>query len=371
MFLSIILILALVKRKKKNLLFADKDLEIGGIEMAQINLLNNLNYQKYNVTLVLEEKCGSLLSKIPDQVIIKEVKVSNNNNILIRKLINATRKLIFKIFNYQNYDFSCCYTTYSYSCNKLAKLASTNSCFYVHSDYNNVYDTKEEFLEFFDSRKVSDYRRIIFVSNEAKKSFLNNYPELKNKTLVLNNLINTSEIIAKSNLEIPEIPPKNKILFVFVGRLDDRSKKLRRAIRIAKEISNVHLWIIGDGPDREAYFEYTKKIKATKDVDFLGRKSNPYPYMKKADYIILTSDYEGFPVTYLEALTLEKQIITTIPTSDDLLDMKNYAHIISKDEEKQIVEVKKIIASNNPKPKANLDTFQEKRIKKLEKIINS
>lgn len=369
--LSIILILTHAKRKKKNLLFADKDLEIGGIETAQINLLNNLNYQKYNVTLILEEKKGTLLSKVNSNVTIKELKVSSNSNVFIRKLTNLTRKSIFKIFNYQNYDFSCCYTTYSYSCNKLAKIASSNNSFYVHSDYSNVYATKEEFKEFFDSRKVSEYKKIIFVSNEAKNSFLNNYPELKNKSIVLNNLINTEEIISKSEVKIAEKHPENKKLLVFVGRLDDSSKKLRRAIKIVKEISNLHLWIIGDGPDRETYEEYAKEENVTKRVDFLGRKENPYPYMKKADYIILTSDYEGFPVTYLEALTLKKQIITTIPTSDDLLDMKDCAHIISKEEEKMIADVKEIITKNKPKQNPDLNKLQKKRIEKLEKIINS
>lgn len=369
--LSIILILSIPKRKKKSLLFADKNLGIGGIESAQVNLLNALNYQKYNVTLILEEKKGELLSKVNENVTIKELKVSDNSIVIVRKLINLTRKLIFKIFNYDNYAFSCCYTTYSYSCNKIAKIASKNNAFYVHSDYSNVYDTKEEFREFFDSRKVSDYKKIIFVSNEARNSFLNYYPDLKPKTFVLNNLINTKEILIKSEEKITEIPPKNTMLFVFVGRLDDSSKKLRRALKIVKEVPNLHLWIIGDGPDRKLYEEYAKEQKITKKVDFFGRKENPYPYMKKADYIILTSDYEGFPVTYLEALVLEKQIITTIPTSDDLLDMKNYAHIISKDEGKMISDVKTIITKNKQKPKIDLNKLQKDRVEKLEKLINS
>ena len=80
---------------------------IGGIETAQINLLNNINYNKYNVTLILEEKKGELLNKVNKNVIIKELKVSNNKNIFIRKITNYIRKLIYKIYNYHKYDFSC------------------------------------------------------------------------------------------------------------------------------------------------------------------------------------------------------------------------------------------------------------------------
>jgi len=369
--ISIILILSLLPRIKKDLLFADKNMEIGGIETAQINLLNSLDYHKYNVTLILEEKKGTLLSKINSNVIIKELKVNNNEFVPLRKIINVSRKFIFKIFNYHNFDFSCCYTTYSYSCNKIAKLASKNNSFYVHSDYKNVYRKKEDFTMFFDTRKVSEYKNIIFVSNEAKESFIKYYPNLENKSIVLNNLVNTKEIIEKSKEKILEVPPKNKTLLVFVGRLDDSSKKLRRAINLVKEVSNTHLWIIGDGPDKDLYKEYAKEVKVTKNIDFIGRKENPYPFMQKADYIILTSDYEGFPVTYLEALTLKKQIITTISTSDDLIDMKDYAHIISKDDKKMIKEVSDVINNHQPKKLLDLNKIQQNRLKQFERIFDS
>ena len=363
----IILLLSIANKEKKDLLFADNNLKIGGIETAQINLLNRINYKKYNVTLVLEEKCGELLNRVPKEVNIKEVKVSNNKIVILRKLINATRKLAFKILNYNNYDFSCCYTTYSYSSNKIALMSSTNSSFYVHSDYSNVYKNEKDFREFFDTRNINEYKNIIFVSNESKESFLKYYKNLEKKTIVFNNFIDTKKIIDKSNDKIEEIKPKNKKLFVFIGRLDDSSKKLKRAINLAHNIKDIELWIIGDGPDKSMYEEYNK---GNDRVKFLGRKINPYPYMKEADYIILTSDYEGFPVTYLESIVLNKDIITTLNTSDDNINMKDYAYIISKDEDKMIKEVKDIIKKKSTKKNINLEELQEIRMKKLEKIFN-
>ena len=114
------------------------------------------------------------------------------------------------------------------------------------------------------------------------------------------------------------------------------------------------------------YEEYSKGL----NVVFIGRKENPYPYMKEADYIILTSDYEGFPVTYLEAITLNKNIITTIITSDESINIEDYAYIISKDEETMIKEVNKILKENKKVSKINIDTIQNKRIKELEKLFN-
>ena len=147
----------LARRKKKDLLFADKDMAMGGIETAQVNLLNNINYDKYNVTLILENKVGINLERINDKVIIKELKVSNNKITIIRKLINFIRKFNYMLINFYNYDFSCCYTTYSLSSNKIAKLSSLNNSIYVHSNYSDVYETKEEVLDFFNTRKIWEY----------------------------------------------------------------------------------------------------------------------------------------------------------------------------------------------------------------------
>ena len=366
--ISIILIISLVKRDKKDLLFADHSMQIGGIEMAQLNLLNNLDYNKYNVVLILEEKKGELLDKINKHVIIKELNLINNKNVIIRKFINAYRKLVFKIFNYMNYDFSCCYTTYSYSSNKVARIASINNSIYIHSDYKYIYGTEKEYKEFFDTRKINDFKSIIFVSNESKKSFLEYYPDLKDKTIVLNNLINVKQILDKSKEKIKEEKGTKK-LFVYVGRLDDSSKKLKRAIKLSKEL-DIELWIIGDGPDRKMYEDYAKELKINNQIKFLGKKENPYPYMLKADYIILTSDYEGFPVTYLEAIALNKKIITTIKTSDDQIDIEDYAYIIPKEEDKMKKEVEKILKSKSKQKIINLEKIQTKRIKQFEKLFN-
>ncbi len=362
----IILLLSLKKRIKKDILFTGKNLQVGGIESAQVNLLNLMNDEKYNITLLLEEKKGDLLKRVKPSINIKECKVSNHKNIFIRKTINAYRKLIFKILNNQNFDFSCCYTTYSYSANKLAKIASVNTAFYVHSDYHFIYPKKEDFHQFFDSRKVWEYSHIIFVSNEARESFLKEYKELEKKTIVINNFINPKEIIKKGKEKIKTKKSKNKTLFVFVGRLDDSSKKLTRAIHLVNKLESAELWIVGDGPDRKMYEE---EAKGQDNVIFFGKQENPYSYMSHADYIILTSDYEGFPVIYLEAIALRKKIITTIPTKDDFIDMKEYAFIVSKDEKEMVKEVKKILKEKKEPIEINLEEIQEERLLRIDHLI--
>ena len=367
----IMIILELSNSKKKRLLFAIKDLEIGGIETAIINLLNNMNYEKYDVTLIMEERKGTLLKNVNENVYIQELKVSNISNVIIRKSINMLRKLNYEILNYHNYDFSCCYTTYSLSSNKIALTASKNNSIYVHSNYRYIYKDKTEFKKFFNCRNISSFRRIIFVANEAEKDFIKIYPELKNKCLVLNNFIDPDKILKLSTEKISETHPKNKKLFVFIGRLDDSSKKVSRAINLLKSLSDVNLLIVGDGPDRKMYEDLVTKNDLSKRVTFVGQKTNPYPYIKLADYIILTSDYEGFPVTYLEAITLHKRILTTIDVSDESINIgKDYATIISMDEKEMLKDVQKELSSPRKIKDIDIKKIQEERLENLENIFN-
>lgn len=367
----VVIIMMLQNRRKKELLFSINDLRVGGIETAIINLLNNIDHKKYNVTLVMEEKTGVLLKNVNKNVKVQELKVSNNKNVIIRKGINFIRKLNFSILNYHKFDFSCCYATYSLSANKIALTASKNNSIYVHSNYRYIYKDKTEFKNFFNCRNISSFRRIIFVANEAEKDFIKIYPELKNKCLVLNNFIDPDKILKLSTEKISETHPKNKKLFVFIGRLDDSSKKVSRAINLLKSLSDVNLLIVGDGPDRKMYEDLVTKNDLSKRVTFVGQKTNPYPYIKLADYIILTSDYEGFPVTYLEAITLHKRILTTIDVSDESINMgKDYATIISMDEKEMLKDVQKELSSPRKIKDIDIKKIQEERLEKLENIFN-
>lgn len=369
--LVIVILLLAESSQKKRLVFTAYDLRIGGIEKALVELVNRIELDKYEVTIILEHKTGEFLSKIRKDIIIKEFKVSNCKNLYLRKFINLSRQITNLVLNYNTYDFSCCYATYSLSGNKLAKVLSANNSIYIHSNYKYVYQTEQELRAFFDPRKLNQFCHIIFVSNEAKEGYLEYYPENKNKTMVCNNFINIEEIKMKSNVPIVIQKPKNKKLFVFVGRLDDSSKKVGRAINLIKELKDTELWIIGDGPDKKQYEEIITKNKLTTKIKLLGMQKNPYPYMKQADYLILTSEYEGFPVTYLEGLVLEKPFLTTIPVSDESLEIgKDYGIIIPKEEAKMVKKVQELLTKKQKIKPVDLERMQRLRMKKLERLFD-
>jgi len=101
-FVSIILLKFIIgsdDKMKKKLLFCSYDLNVGGIENALINLLNNIDLTKYDVTLMLEKKQGVFLDKISKNIKIIEYRVSENKNVLIRKFINLCSFAVFLIWN--------------------------------------------------------------------------------------------------------------------------------------------------------------------------------------------------------------------------------------------------------------------------------
>ena len=366
------LLLSVVKKERKELLFTGVNLNIGGIEKSLVNLVNKIDKDKYRVTIILEEKEGELLEKLDKSIEVKEFKVSNNKNKIFRKVVNLLRRCTYSIFNYHTYDFSCCYATYSYSGNKITRISSLNNSIYIHSDYSYIYPDLEDFRRFFDTRDIYYFKTIFFVSNEACRKFTKIYPGLKDRCLVFNNFIDVEKIEFLSKEKISLTKPRGKTLFVFVGRLDDVSKKLGRAFKLVESIDDVVLWVVGDGPSKDDYVKEVKRLKIKDRVVFIGSKINPYPYMKRADYLILTSNYEGFPVVYLEGLALKKKLITTIKVSDDVIKIgKNYGEVIPFNEKKMIEKVKEILKSKEKREVSlDIEEIQDKRMKKLETIFD-
>lgn len=361
---------------KKELLFCSYNLDFGGIEQALINLLKNIDYDKYNVTLVLEKKEGIFLDQINPSVRIIEHKVSNNKNKLVRKAINLLRQIKWIVFNYKTFDFSCCYATYSLSSNLITRLSSNNTMIYIHSNYSQSFGNVNNVKTFFDNREINSFRTIVFVSNESKNDLINIYPSIKEKSVVINNLIDQDKVVNGSKEKIKEIKDKNKTLFTFVGRIDDSSKNIFGLINVFSKLindnKNIELWIIGDGPDKKEAEKIISEKKLENNIKMLGSRKNPYPYINKSDYIILVSKYEGFPVIYNEAIILNTPIITTIDVTDDYITIPNrFGYIISNDINKIPQEINNILKNKPMKlERVDFNKLNKLKMKRLEKYFD-
>lgn len=311
---------------KKELAFFTKNLDIGGIERAVINYVNNIDKTKYNVTLFLEKKEGIYLDNINKDIKIIDISISNHKNILLRKFINAYKLLSFSIKYYHKFDFACSFATYLKSGNILAKRFASNNAIWFHGEYwSNSYEANR-FLKY---TKALKYQKVVFVSNHAKDKYLEVRPNTKQKLYVLNNMINGEEIIAKSKIDL-NLKKTSKII-LNVGRHEEESKRLSVLINACHKLINegydFNLWLVGDGVDHNKYIDLVKKLKLNKYVTFFGKQSNVYPYYAKCDVVVLSSKMEGNPVVYLEAKVLNKPVIST-DIADAKIELAEYGIVV-------------------------------------------
>lgn len=354
----------------KNILFAANTLCVGGIEKALVNMIKSLN-DNYKITLVLEEKSGDFLKSIPKNIEIIEYKKSNKTNVILRKLENFFIQLKFRAKYCNKFDFSASYATYSGACSFVARTASKNSTLFVHNDYLNFFNgNEEEYKKFFTSLKYDNFKNIVFVSENDRKVFLKYFKNNTENTITCNNLIDEEEIVKKSEVKIKE-KKEAKTTFVHIGRHDEKQKRISRIINSAKKLNeegyDFEVIFIGDGNEYEKYLKLSENVK---NLKFFGKKENPYPYLKLSDCFILSSDFEGYPVVFLEAMLLNKPIITT-DVSDSRIDIEDkYGIVTNKNEEDFYKGLKEFLNNGfKIKDKFSPQKFNNNILEKIKKII--
>ena len=358
----------------KKLLFTAYSLEIGGIEKSLVTLLNTLaKNDEYEITLVLEKKCGALLNVINKNIRITQYSPSYNKNKLISKTINALKRIgcILKFKN--KYDASFSYATYCKMGAIVAQTASTNCNLWVHSSYLKMFDNNEnKYKEFFENLNVNKFKNIIFVSNRSKQEFDSIIKT--NNTLVCKNLIDYNKIIELSNESISMKKNKDVYTFLYIGRLTEDSKKVSRLFESANLLKkanyNFKILVIGNGKDFEKYKEMCEEFNLNDNITFLGEINNPYPYFKIADSLILVSEDEGYPVVYDEAKVLNLPIVTT-DVSDSRLDIENKLGLVCKQDINDIFEnMKKMINDNFIiKEKIDYEKYNNEIIRIIEELV--
>lgn len=378
----------------KKILFAAHSLGLGGIETALITLLEELAKKEYEITLVLEKKEGIFLDTLNPKIKVIEYCPSNQKIVPIRKAINMFKQLKFKLKYKNKFDFAAAYATYSLSNGFVARTASENSALWVHLDYLTQNNNNEELTKnYYQELKCEDFKQIIFVSEEARENFLKLFPDCKEKAIYCNNLIDGEKILKKAeepiiesekgtvkqqkdtdNLRANVVEPEQKIItFLNVGRHDEKQKQLSKLIQVAEMLKQdgykFKILFVGDGQDTNLYKEMVKNKKLEDTITFLGKKKNPYPYYKKSDCVVLTSDYEGYPVVFLESMILKKPIITTNVSDYKTIEGK-YGQVTTKEID-SIYKAMKSFIENGFEIKEEFDykKYNEEIIQKLEKIF--
>lgn len=328
----------------KKIIIVSNKMVYGGIEKSLLELLNLL-YKKYDITLVLNSLDGELFSEIPDEVHVKRMfdyssffEFFLENKSIISRIVKIYRYIHIKLS--RSYDSECLAISRLYPCIKekydLAIAYSTPVSLPNYYVIHNIIakkkimfihnDIKEINISPLNSRKVySKYDTILAVSNHAKASFIDIFPELNDKVQVFYNLVNSSKI-KRLSLEEIDLKPTNAIKLCTVGRLE-YEKGQDIIPKIIKNLNNkgikVKWYLVGDGEIRNR-IEKNAKIEGVEDeIEYVGFQSNPYKYMRVADIYVQTSRQEGFCITLTEAKILNKIIITTnFPCAYEQIDNK-------------------------------------------------
>lgn len=365
----------------KKILFSAVSLDVGGIETALIALINYLsnveenNEYKYDVTLVLEKKQGLFIDILDKKIHIQEYKPNSNKNVLIRKMINLIKQIKFKLKYKNSFDFSVSYATYSIPGSFVARNASKNSTLWCHMDYLSQFKNNKDMVRsFFNKIKYDKFNNLVFVSKKSMETFLEVFPYMKEKVYHINNFIDADKIENQSKISIEEnLNILNDPIFINIGRHDEEQKKISRIIEACKILRDKNLkfkvLLIGDGKDSNYYRKLVDEYKLNDIILFLGQKKNPYPYLKLANYFLLTSDYEGSPVVFTEAMVLNKPIITTNVSGSEQIENK-YGIVVEKDINKIADKMKDFIVDGYIiKEKFNAIEYNEEIKRKVNKIF--
>ena len=124
---------------------------------------------------------------------------------------------------------------------------------------------------------------------------------------------------------------------------------------------------MGDGPARADCERRIRELGIGETTLLCGAHENPYPYLAAADCLVLASDYEGFPLVCYEAMTLGKDIITTVPVSDELTDLRDWATICGQSAESLAAAMTAYRARR--RPPFDADALDRQRLDEIEALF--
>lgn len=344
----------------KKIAIFQNDLGVGGIQKSLINLLNKIS-SDYEIDLFLFSKENFYNVQLPDNV---HVYYKERFPFCAKFIPFKILKKIVKVSIPDSYDVAIDYNSYQpetaiYSLNSCAK----KKIIWCHNDIeiklNNEF--KYRILWFFMKDKFNMFDNICAVSTGVKES-LRSITDIKDeKIVVMPNIIDVDEIIDKSKEEISFSVDENNYNLISMGRITHQKGfdiLLKTFKTVIQNRSNIHLYIVGDGPSFKKINELCEELKLSNYVTFLGYKTNPFPYLNKMDGFILTSRYEGQGIVLLEAKCLGLDIFIPKHLEKYIEGIKGYKDLV-----KELIKVNK-----KQKTFDDLENYNEEIIKNFDLI---
>ncbi len=330
---------------KKKIIFGITSIDFGGAERVLVDIANKLS-DKYDITIFSIYSNGEMEKELNANIKRKSIydcKYEQLNK--LQKMWSPIRILFFVKSLYKKYIKNDFDVEISFLEGPITRLFSTKNnrtkkIAWIHNDINHVFGKgiKSTLKKIIDKKIYDKYDKLVFVSKDNMDSFKNVYSNIdESRMQVIYNYIDRDLVIKKANESTNvELNQNNNIKLVTVCRLVEQ-KAIDRFIKVHSKLIkngfNHEVYVIGDGPERERLERIIKQEGVEKTFKLLGKKSNPYPYIKFADYFCLLSYFEGYGMVLEEAKILNKRIIITDTAAREAVEGYSNSVILDNDED--------------------------------------
>lgn len=327
----------------KKILFLIPTLGGGGAERVLVNLVNNLDKSKYDITVKTLFKSNVNSKYLKSDVKYIEGKVKQfKGNTYVLKLFSP--KILYKFFVKQKYDIVVSYlegptARIAAGCtDKQIKLVS-----WIHVEQKNQKALAHSFRSVKEANRCyKKYHTTVCVSDTVKQDFLS-LCDVDSHCVVL---YNTNEDEKIQNLALRDISKNEKmsagVNVISIGRLCEQ-KGYDRLIKVHKRLLDAglmhNIYIFGSGSDEAALKQLADSYGVSQTFHFMGFSDNPYKYIKHADLFVCSSRREGFSTAVTESLIIGTPVVSTCCSGAyELLGNNNEYGIVTENSEEGIYE---------------------------------
>jgi len=321
-----------------------ESLEFGGAEKVVVHLANSFS-KKYKISVCVTKRQGELINDLNDDIDVYFLDTGEGNN------LDLPKKLI-KLINDENVDVVHSHNWGLYIESAIAVLLTkkVKLVYTIHGHYtlyspglkSNIKIALRHLLE-----KIASYKthKLIPVSDSIKEYIKKDIKISESKLLTIPNGISGLDI----NLKKDRTNASN-IKFITVGRIAKvkNHEMLLKAFHISlKKFNNIHLTIVGDGPELNNLKQLSKHLNISDHVEFTGFRNDIDKILANHDVFLMSSDYEGVSIAVLEAMSLAMPVIATdVGGNSQLVLNKVTGFIVEKNNEFEFSNAINILCSS-------------------------
>lgn len=342
----------------KKIVFGITSLGIGGAERVLVDIVNKLK-DEYDITIFTLYGKGTFEKDLDKSIKLISLyerpyeELTEKNKKIIPLKVLATGKSIYKKYIEGKFDTEIAFLEGPIT--RIFKFGQKNKKIaWIHNDISKVFGDglKAKIKLYVDKMIYQKYDKLIFVSKDNQDAFNNLYKlkQIQEKEKVIYNYIDKENIIEKSNQNIGQDYIDLKVpSIITVARLVEQ-KAIDRLINVHKKLIEDgithNIYVIGDGPEKEKLLKQIKELNVENTFKLMGKKPNPYPYVKRADFFVLLSYFEGYGMVIDEAKILNKNIIITKTAAVEAVNDYSAKIILENTEEAIYEGLKQVLKGN-------------------------